>query len=85
MFQVAAVGPEVDLTYRYDHLGNSVSALKDIVAGGPVLDAMKSADKPLVIVGPGILERPDKDAVLALVNDLVVKTGEGGRPSRITL
>lgn len=73
--RVAAIGPQVDLTYRYDHLGESVSDLKDILSGGPVLQTMKSADKPLVIVGPGVLERKDSAAVLALINDLVHKTG----------
>eukprot|EP00803_Ostreobium_quekettii_P011543 evm.model.scf_418.1 EVM.evm.TU.scf_418.1 scf_418:2929-11411(-) len=73
--RVALVGAPVDLTYKYDHIGDTVSTLQSIVAGGPWLEVLKAAAKPLLIVGSGVLDRPDKHAVLRLVNKLVTEAG----------
>lgn len=37
---------------------------------GGLLAQLKGAKKPAVIVGPGVLNRPDRDAVLAQVGAL---------------
>ena len=31
--QVAVVGPKIDLTYAYDHLGDSTSVLNELASG----------------------------------------------------
>ena len=31
--QVAVVGPKIDLTYSYEHLGDSTNVLNDLVSG----------------------------------------------------
>lgn len=69
------VGEVVDLTYKYEHLGSDAGALAKLLAGGPALEKLKAAKNPVVIVGPGVLRRPDHDAVMKLVNDLVEKAG----------
>jgi hypothetical protein len=65
---VALVGEEVDLTYPAEYLGDSPDALGALLKGGKdkegLLNRLKGAKKPAVIVGPGVLNRPDRDAVL---------------------
>ncbi len=31
--QVAVIGPEIDLTYSYEHLGDSANVLNDLTSG----------------------------------------------------
>jgi NADH-quinone oxidoreductase subunit G len=75
--KIGLVGPAVDLTYRYKHLGNGPSALNGFD------EVLKAAQKPMVIVGSGALTRPDGAAILAAVRALaescgVVKDGWNG-------
>jgi hypothetical protein len=51
------VGEAVDLTYAYDYLGPDAAALASIKRGTPFFDALKGAKRPVVIVGPGVLNR----------------------------
>ena len=77
--QVALLGAAVDLTYPYQHLGSDPAALSQLAAGGGFFDKLKGAKKPVVIVGPGVFKRPDRDAVLKSVHALVEKAGEWRR------
>lgn len=72
---VALVGAPVDLTYPYEHLGSDPAALAKLVSGGGFFDKLKAAKRPVVIVGPGVLRRGDRDAVLSSVHQLVEKAG----------
>ncbi|XP_064574016.1 NADH-ubiquinone oxidoreductase 75 kDa subunit, mitochondrial [Zonotrichia leucophrys gambelii] len=67
--QVALVGSPVDLTYRYEHLGESPQILQEIASGkhsfSKVLD---NAKKPMVVVGSTALQRSDGAAILAAVS-----------------
>ncbi|MEY8838016.1 NADH-quinone oxidoreductase subunit NuoG [Cribrihabitans sp. XS_ASV171] len=69
--QVGLIGPKVDLTYDYDHLGEDRAALQK------ALDAAHDiSDKaPIVIVGQGALREADGDAVLAAAVQLCAGTG----------
>lgn len=72
---VALIGPKVDLRYKYTHLGDSPSILQQLVGGDhEVSKKLKSAKKPLVIVGSEILERPDGGAILSAVQALSATT-----------
>lgn len=71
--QVAVLGAPTDLTYGYEHLGSDVADLSKLASGGPFVEKLKAAKKPLVIVGPGVLRRKDRDAVLSAVHGLVEK------------
>eukprot|EP00197_Chlamydomonas_leiostraca_P003985 CAMPEP_0202868792 /NCGR_PEP_ID=MMETSP1391-20130828/11072_1 /ASSEMBLY_ACC=CAM_ASM_000867 /TAXON_ID=1034604 /ORGANISM="Chlamydomonas leiostraca, Strain SAG 11-49" /LENGTH=724 /DNA_ID=CAMNT_0049549001 /DNA_START=109 /DNA_END=2284 /DNA_ORIENTATION=+ len=74
--QLAVLGEAADLTYKYDHLGSDPAALSRLVSGGsPFLDKLKAAKAPAVVVGPGVLRRADRDAVMKTIHDLVVKAG----------
>lgn len=69
---VAAVGKQYDLTYPVEQLGEGADAL-DKLLKGDYLKRLKGAQRPLVIVGPGVLQRADRDAVLQKVHKLVEK------------
>merc|ERR1719510_630560 len=57
---VGVVGPKVDLTYDYDHLGDTTEALKQLAEGTHPLSARLAAAKaPVVIVGSEALQRED--------------------------
>jgi hypothetical protein len=80
--QIASIGEDTDLTYKYEHLGTDPAALSNLLAkGSPFLEKLKSANAPAVVVGPGVLRREDRDAVMKAVHDVVDKAGgwgEGG-------
>ena len=74
--RVAAVGKPTDLTYDVEHLGDSASALTDLLGGThPFAETLKSASKPAILVGAGALSRPDGAAVGALAAQLAKSSG----------
>ncbi|KAK9824361.1 hypothetical protein WJX72_009711 [[Myrmecia] bisecta] len=70
---VYLIGFQVDLTYAYTYLGNSPEALTKVLKNSDALKRLKEAKRPAVIVGPGVLKRSDRDAVLQQVHGLVEK------------
>lgn len=61
----------MDLRYPYTHLGDSPSALQQLVGGQhEISKKLQSAKKPLIIVGSEVLERPDGAAILAAAQKL---------------
>lgn len=74
--QIALLGVPADLTYKYEHLGSDPAALKALAAGnGAFFEKLKKAKHPMVVVGPGILRRADRDALLKEVHGLCEKAG----------
>lgn len=61
------IGPKVDLTFPYEVLGEGPEAIEKLLSGGPFLDKLRKAERPAVLVGPGIFQRTDRPAVLKLV------------------
>ncbi|WP_336960223.1 NADH-quinone oxidoreductase subunit NuoG [Sphingobium aquiterrae] len=76
--KVFAVGPETDLTYKVEWLGNDASLVANLPAA--VVDAFKGAARPAVIVGGGALAKDGAHGdTLALVDTLgLVKDGWNG-------
>nr|XP_022305803.1 NADH-ubiquinone oxidoreductase 75 kDa subunit, mitochondrial-like [Crassostrea virginica]XP_022305805.1 NADH-ubiquinone oxidoreductase 75 kDa subunit, mitochondrial-like [Crassostrea virginica] len=69
--QVAVVGSKVDLTYDYEHLGDSTDVLKKIADGShPFCKALNKAKRPMVVVGSTTLQRKDSAAVHAAVSTI---------------
>ncbi|KAL2102782.1 hypothetical protein ACEWY4_001950 [Coilia grayii] len=69
--QVALVGHEVDLSYSYNHLGDSTQVLKDIAAGThPFCEVLAQAKRPVVVVGSTTLQRADGAAILNAVSTI---------------
>lgn len=74
--RVFAVGPEVDLTYKVEWLGNDLGVLNKLPKA--VTDAFKAAQKPAVIVGGAGLKGAH-GAALGLVSKLgLIKDGWNG-------
>ncbi|XP_021779595.1 NADH-ubiquinone oxidoreductase 75 kDa subunit, mitochondrial isoform X2 [Papio anubis] len=72
--KVALIGSPVDLTYRYDHLGDSPKILQDIASGShPFSQVLKEAKKPMVVLGSSALQRNDGAAILAAVSSIAQK------------
>ncbi len=63
--KVALIGPQADLTYPYEWLGNSLKALDDVLEGrNGVLAMLRAASHPLVIVGQAALNHAAGETVL---------------------
>ena len=69
--QIAVVGPEADLTYPYEYLGEGADSLAKLDKS-KFADKLKNAKFPAVVVGPGILKREDRDAILSQVCHMVM-------------
>lgn len=74
--KIANVGPDVDLTYKIDQLGDSASVLGDILAGkNDFSKVLKDAKKPMIILGAGALNRDDSLAIIKAAHDIADKYG----------
>ncbi|RYE06304.1 MAG: NADH-quinone oxidoreductase subunit G [Rickettsiaceae bacterium] len=72
--EVARIGAINDQTYQIQELGDSVEILKDIMSGNhEFVEHIKTAKRPMIIVGDGILSRNDGLALLSLINDIATK------------
>jgi NADH-quinone oxidoreductase subunit G len=75
-FKIAAVGPKLDLTYKYEHLGNAPQLLAEIADGRhPFAAVLKEAKAPMLILGMGALARGDGAAVLATARRIAESCG----------
>ncbi|MEL6371321.1 MAG: NADH-quinone oxidoreductase subunit NuoG [Pseudomonadota bacterium] len=67
--RIGVIGPEEDLTYDYRHFGTGAECLQE------AFDAVKDAERPMVIIGTGALSREDTPALLARIGDLGSQIG----------
>jgi NADH-quinone oxidoreductase subunit G len=77
--RIGVIGEAHDLTYRYEHLGAGPSSLAQ--AQGAFFEALKSAKKPMLILGQGALARADGAQVLRAAGRLaggLIKEGWNG-------
>ncbi|XP_041056273.1 NADH-ubiquinone oxidoreductase 75 kDa subunit, mitochondrial [Carcharodon carcharias] len=76
--QVALVGTNVDLSYTYNHLGDSPQVLQEIASGKhPFSQILSKAKKPMVVVGSSILQRSDGAAIHAAVSTIAQNARAG--------
>ena len=74
--KVGVIGPEADLTYEYDYIGAGPKSLADIANGKHAFaKTLKSAKRPMIIVGSGSLARSDGASIMALAAKLAAATG----------
>ncbi len=74
--KIAAVGPQLDLTYRYEYLGAGPQTLAELAAGRHAFaDTLKNAKRPMLILGQGALARSDGAAVLTLARQVAEACG----------
>jgi len=75
-FPVAVIGECVDLTYDYAYLGAGADSLQAVIAGTDgFAEVLKSAQRPLIILGQGALTAPDGAALLAATAKLADQCG----------
>lgn len=78
--KVGYIGPPTDFNYDYHHLGTGPQTLTEIAEGRhPFYSAFSNAKNPVIIVGAGIFERNDKDAIFSVV-ETIAKKGNIIRP-----
>ena len=76
--KIALIGAKADLTYPYEYLGAGPDTLADVASGKHAFaDVLKSAEKPMVIVGQGAFARADGLAVLSLAARIVTTVSAG--------
>ena len=73
--EIGVVGEAADLTYKYTHIGAGPQSLGQLGAFG---DKLKSAQKPMVIVGAGAVARADGGAVLRAAGKLAAGLSKDG-------
>lgn len=68
---VALLGPKVDLTYDYEHLGEDTATLTKLASGQHQFNKkLSAAKKPLIILGGQQFGRQDAAAILGAVQQL---------------
>lgn len=78
--KVGYIGPPADLNYDHQPLGNGPETLLEIAKGShPFCSTILNAKNPAIIVGAGVFERPDKDAIFAAI-ETIAKNGNVVRP-----
>ena len=72
-FPIGVIGENADLRYQYEYLGAGPETLSEVAAGtNKFADKLKSAKKPMIIVGQGALARADGAAILSLAARLAL-------------
>jgi NADH dehydrogenase (ubiquinone) Fe-S protein 1 len=62
--EVAVIGPANNLTYNYNHLGNSLQTLQELADGThPYSDRLAEAELPMIVVGGETLTRTDSKSI----------------------
>ena len=73
---IAAVGEAFDLTYPYEHLGDTADLVAKIADGShPFAQVLKDAERPMLVIGMGALSRADGAALLASAKAIADSTG----------
>lgn len=71
---IALLGPNHDLGYPVNHLGNDPLVLEKIMAGRhPISKALKAAQFPMLVIGQGTLAREDGPALLTYARQIAEK------------
>ncbi|RXG52391.1 NADH-ubiquinone oxidoreductase 75 kDa subunit, mitochondrial [Armadillidium vulgare] len=79
---VALIGPNVDLTYSYEHLGNSVETIKQMLDGSHQFSKrLSEAKRPMIVVGNGLLTRKDGGVAYSYIQQLAQKLREKADPN----
>jgi NADH-quinone oxidoreductase subunit G len=73
-FPIGLIGEQVDLTYPYEHLGAGAGSLAGI-ASHSFGRQLKSAERPLLLLGAGAVARRDGGAIVALAAKIAVEFG----------
>lgn len=73
-FPIGMIGPQVDLTYSYEHLGEtpqSLAILDD--PGNPFMQTFLKAEHPMLIIGEAVLNHPESEKILTFLKYFSIK------------
>jgi NADH-quinone oxidoreductase subunit G len=73
-FPIGLIGEKADLTYSYDYLGAGAETLGSL-GKNKFAEALKAAQRPLIILGAGALARPDGAAIASLAAKAAAEFG----------
>lgn len=76
--EVGYMGPTVDLSYKYHHLGDSTASLENVKSSQFFKDHLSKAKKPMIILGSSALQRADGAALFARTQQLCSELRESG-------
>jgi NADH-quinone oxidoreductase subunit G len=69
--RIGVIGPQLDLTYKYEYLGGGPRTLQEVAEGRHAFaELLRKAQKPMLILGSGALARADGAAVLHLARQV---------------
>jgi NADH-quinone oxidoreductase subunit G len=75
-FPLALIGERADLTYPYRYAGAGPETLEEIAAGrGEVYADLARAERPMLLVGAGVMARADGTAIASLAAKAAIKLG----------
>lgn len=75
-FKVGLIGAPCDLSYPVEYLGAGPETLQEIAAGaGAFAETLRSAERPMIVVGMAALARDDGAAILHLARKIAVDYG----------
>jgi NADH dehydrogenase/NADH:ubiquinone oxidoreductase subunit G len=73
-FTIASIGSPVNLTYPVTHLGNNMQILSELILGKhSFIEKIKSASKPIILLGSNLLESKDYFKIEELVSLFVAQ------------
>ncbi len=73
-FPIGLIGEKADLTYKYDYLGAGADTLANL-GGSKFAEALKAAERPLILLGAGALARKDGAAIASLAAKVAAEFG----------
>lgn len=65
--KIGLIGEKCDLTYDYEHLGNSMDSLLD----SPFFSVFCQSKKPMIFLGESVIYHPEKAGVLGLLGAIL--------------
>lgn len=69
--KVGYIGPPTEFNYDHQHLGTGPQTLLEIVEGKhPFCSTISNAKNPVIIVGAGLFEREDRDAIFSAIETI---------------
>ncbi len=75
-FPIGVIGEQADLTYAHEVLGAGVDTLAELASGkGKFSKVLKSAERPMLILGSGVIARTDGAAIITLAKQVADKYG----------
>ena len=71
---IAVIGANLDLTYEYEHLGEDLNLLSDLISNkNNFSKIIEAAANPMIIIGNSILNRKDSISIFSVIEELIHK------------